>query len=167
MRFLLWWSERSFTIVGRRQVGASRARAKQVSVVGCLRGPISSAFSRQESLESKSRWGLEPTLVYPFSLIGVESSRWATSHWVTYGGAVERDLHVLASLISFSMSGHLSNAFLSIFYPVDFTPTQSRHKLNQQWHCLTWTDAFFSYDISSWMKRALLKVIYDPTSLPQ
>ncbi|WMV24502.1 hypothetical protein MTR67_017887 [Solanum verrucosum] len=41
--------------VGRRQLGASRARAKQVSVVGCLRSPISSAFPRQQSLESKSR----------------------------------------------------------------------------------------------------------------
>jgi hypothetical protein len=37
-----------FTLQGRRQVGTSRARAKQVPVVGCLPGPISIFFHGME-----------------------------------------------------------------------------------------------------------------------
>jgi hypothetical protein len=45
----------TFTIVGRRQVGASRARAKQVPVVGCLPGPISIFFMVWNSLHTCNR----------------------------------------------------------------------------------------------------------------
>ncbi|KAH0751901.1 hypothetical protein KY290_005164 [Solanum tuberosum] len=62
-------------------------------------------WERAEREQSKFQWWA--VFAVPFHRLFLGKSRSNRSQ-----GAVERDLHVLASLISFSMSGHLSNAFL-------------------------------------------------------